>query len=189
MTRDDFAKVGFKSTADKYQSNIKAKVNDAYLVKLMVASGIIGSGIGEKKIAPLVDAFPDIQSLTVDQAKSVKGIEAKTATTIVENIPKFVAFLNECGLSDKLQKTSSPIKQNVSSNGLLYGRKIVMSKTRDKDVIEALEKAGATLTETMTKDVFTLVVKTKDDVSNKTKYASENNIPIMTADEFKAMYI
>jgi hypothetical protein len=31
-------------------------------------------------------------------------------------------------------------------------------------------------------------VKSKEDVSNKTKFAVQNNIPIMTPEEFKATY-
>lgn len=197
MTAEDFQKIGFKSTATKYVANIKQKVDDASLTKLMVASGLIGRGIGEKKIAPLLDAFPDIQSLTIDQAKTVKGIEAKTAATIVENIPKFIVFLNECQLSNKLldNKLSSPNNKSdkhvslVVPDNALKGKKFVMTKVRDKDIINALANFGATLEDNMKKDVFVLIVKTKDDVSNKTKYAAENGIPIMTPEEFKEKYL
>jgi len=34
-----------------------------------------------------------------------------------------------------------------------------------------------------------LIVKSKDDVSNKTKYAEEHNIPIMTPPEFYEKYL
>ena len=40
----------------------------------------------------------------------------------------------------------------------------------------------------MKKDTFVLIVKSKDDVSNKTKYAVDHNIPIMTPDEFKTIH-
>ena len=70
----------------------------------------------------------------------------------------------------------------------LNGTKIVMTKVRDKEIIEKLPMYGATLEETMKKDVFALIVKSKDDVSNKTKYAVEHNIPIMTPDEFKSIH-
>jgi DNA ligase (NAD+) len=195
MTTEDFQKVGFKSTAAKYVTNIKQKVDDASLTKLMVASGLLGRGIGERKIAPLVESFPDIQSITVEQAKSVTGIELKTATTIVENIPKFLLFVKECQLDYKLLSTSvkqSSIKEiqgTIVPDNALKGKKIVMTKVRDKDIINALSDFGATLEDNMKKDVFVLIVKTKDDVSNKTKYAVENNIPIMTPDEFKQKYM
>jgi len=194
MTTEDFQKVGFKSTAAKYVTNIKEKVDDASLTKLMVASGLIGRGIGEKKIAPLVSEFPDIQRITIEQAKSVKGIEAKTAATIMENIPKFLLFIKECQLDNKLlenklSEKKSSIKEIQVHDNALKGKKIVMTKVRDKEIINALSEFGATLEDNMKKDVFVLVVKTKDDVSNKTKYAVENGIPIMTPEEFKQKYM
>ena len=71
----------------------------------------------------------------------------------------------------------------------LYHKKIVMTKIRDKEIIDALAKYGATLEDSMKKDVFVLVVKSKDDTSSKMEFAKKNNIPIMTPDEFKTAYM
>jgi len=51
-----------------------------------------------------------------------------------------------------------------------------------------LAKYGATLEDDIKKTTFVLIVKSKEDVSNKTKYANTNNIPIMTPEEFKSLY-
>jgi hypothetical protein len=64
-----------------------------------------------------------------------------------------------------------------------------MTKIRDKDIIEYLKTQGGSLEDNIKKDTFALVVKSHDDVSNKTKFAQENNIPIMTAQEFKNKYM
>jgi hypothetical protein len=64
-----------------------------------------------------------------------------------------------------------------------------MTKVRDKDIIDALDQYGATLEDTMKKDIFVLVVKSREDTSNKTEYANKNNISIMTPDEFKTAYL
>ena len=39
------------------------------------------------------------------------------------------------------------------------------------------------------KNTFVLIVKSLEDVSNKTKYAVEHNILIMTSEQFKAKYL
>jgi len=52
-----------------------------------------------------------------------------------------------------------------------------------------LTKVGATLEDNIKKDTFVLIVKTHDDVSNKTKYATDNNIPIATPQEFREKYM
>jgi NAD-dependent DNA ligase len=204
MTVADFEKCGFKTTAEKFAANIRKQVDAATIVQLMVASGLMGSGVGTKKIAPIMEAFPNILTSNdtdvakIEQVKSVRGID-KIAAQFVENIPKFVAFLKECKLEGKLSGTkaasiksaSASIKSASASTqeSVLNGKKIVMTKVRDKEIIEQLAKLGGTLEDTMKKDVFVLIVKSKDDVSNKTKYANDHNIPIMTPDEFKHTYL
>ena len=131
----------------------------------------------------------------------------------VTNIPRFIEFLNKCGLETKLTKspTTKPklvIEEDAvgdktvgkevvvvaskepveTKQSPLNGKKVVMTKIRDKEIIDQLSKYGATLEDAMKKDTFVLIVKTKDDVSTKTKYAVANNIPIMTPDEFKTVY-
>jgi uncharacterized membrane protein YgcG len=86
------------------------------------------------------------------------------------------------------QKQAQPIATADKSHPL-YGKKIVMTKVRDKDIIDALAQYGATLEDTMKKDIFVLVVKSREDTSNKTEYANKNNISIMTPDEFKTAYL
>ena len=200
MTKSDFEKCGFKSTAEKYAANIKQQVDKANLVQLMSASGLMGRGIGTKKIGPILEAFPDIVTsgesveTKIAKVKSIKGVEQKTAATFVENIPRFTAFLSECGLASKLSsdveeksvKTAAPAADIIISP--LNGKSIVMTKVRDKEIIEQLAKYGAKLEDNMKKDTFVLIVKSKDDVSNKTKYAVDHNIPIMTPDEFKTIH-
>jgi hypothetical protein len=77
----------------------------------------------------------------------------------------------------------------IDTSNPLFGKKIVMTKVRDKEIIEHLAKVGATLEDNIKKDTFVLIVKTHDDVSNKTKYATEHNIPIMMPSEFREKYI
>jgi hypothetical protein len=80
-------------------------------------------------------------------------------------------------------------KVNIDTSNPLFGKKIVMTKVRDKEIIEYLTPVGATLEDNIKKDTFVLIVKTHDDVSNKTKYATDNHIPIMTPQEFRDKYM
>jgi NAD-dependent DNA ligase len=194
MTSDDFKTAGFKTTADKYVSNIEARIKDVDLVTLMSASGLMGRGIGLRKIKPVLEAFPDIMTsseandVKIGKIKTVSGIEQKTAQIFVDNIPKFISFVNESGLESKLNYVKK-VEEKVSIKHPLNGKKIVMSKIRDKEIIEKLPLYGATLEDTMKKDIFVLIVKSKDDETSKTKYAVEHNIPIMTPDEFISTFV
>ena len=202
MKKTDFEKVGYKTMAAKYVENIRTKIAEANVNQLMVASGTMGRGLGAKKIDPIMEAFPDILTSTdsvdtkIGKVKTIAGIEQKTAKLFVENIPAFLAFLKECGLENKLTEKpvvkkadASAIPENVDMSHPLYGKKIVMTKVRDQEIIEALKKYGAMLEDSIGKNTFVLIVKSKDDVSNKTKAANDKGIPIMTPEEFKLLII
>jgi NAD-dependent DNA ligase len=162
----------------------------------MAASGLMGRGMGHRKIEPIIEAFPSILTSKeraadkIKMLKSIKGIGKENAETFVSNIDKFNAFYRGLfpGKSQpkNLLRPSEPDITDKSSP--LYGKKVVMTKTRDKDVIEYLKKVGAVLEDNMKKDVFLLIVKSHEDESNKTKFAKENGITIMTPEEFKAKY-
>jgi DNA ligase (NAD+) len=195
MTSDDFKTAGFKTTADKYVSNIDSRIKDVDLVTLISASGLMGRGIGQRKIKPVLEAFPDIMTssesndVKIGKIKTVSGIEQKTAKTFVDNIPKFIAFVNECGLESKLNYSVNKTEEKDTIKHPLNGKKIVMTKIRDKEIIDKLPLYGATLEDNMKKDIFVLIVKSKDESTTKTKYALEHNIPIMTPDEFISTFM
>jgi hypothetical protein len=71
----------------------------------------------------------------------------------------------------------------------LTGKKIVMTKVRDQAIISFVTNQGGSFEDSMKKDVMVLIVKSKEDVSNKTEYATKNGIPIMTVEEFKKEYM
>ena len=198
MKKTDFENVeGFKEKlTEKIYNSIQEKITKASLLDIMVASNRFGRGLGERKIKPIMDTYPDI--LLTERSpeekmqiiKSIKGIGTENAKSFVEGIPVFMAFLNECGLESKLKENPiiSPIQNTFITSHPLYQKKIVMTKVRDKEIIDAISKIGAVIEDGMKKDTFALIVKSKEDVSNKTKYAEEHSIPIFTPNEFKLEY-
>jgi NAD-dependent DNA ligase/DNA polymerase/3'-5' exonuclease PolX len=202
MTKKDFETVeGFKTKMiEKVYTSLHDKIDNASLLEIMAASNKFGRGIGEKKIRPIMDEYPDILTRSetsekkITMLKAIKGIGKENANAFVEHIPDFMAFLKECGLEGKLTGQIKPVLENkmvetFDTNHALYQKHIVMTKVRDKTIIEGLSKVGGVLDDSIGKNTFVLVVKSKDDVSNKTKYANEHNIPIMTPEEFIAKYL
>jgi NAD-dependent DNA ligase/DNA polymerase/3'-5' exonuclease PolX len=203
MSVADFEKVdGFKrKMAEKIHGSIQEKIQKASLLDIMVASGKMGRGLGERKIKPILDKYPDI--LTSDKTpkekedmlKQVDGIGSETAHEFVKNIPDFLEFLHTCSLEHKLISIRENIKYEDSQiegsqiSNPMFGKKIVMTKIRDKEIIDYMTKNGIIMEDSMKKDVFILIVKSKDDKSNKITFAEKNGIKIMTADEFKAEYM
>jgi len=208
MNKNDFEKVeGFKEKMiEKIYNGIKNKVSCASLLDIMVASNMLGRGLGERKIKPILDTYPNILTSSetyqqkIDKLKSIKGIGVENADSFVKNIPLFMEFLRQCKLESKLnekienkitlqKEEQLQIDKKIDKNNILYGKKIVMSKIRDKEIIDFLVKNGATLDDTMRKETLVLIVKSKEDISNKIKYAREHNIPIMVPSEFKQQYM
>ena len=206
MTPVDFETIeGFqKKTATKLAEGIKAKVAAASLLDIMVASGKMGRGLGERKIRPILAKYPDIlrSPMTPSEKeaalKSIEGIGPENAREFVKNIPSFMEFVKACGLESKLQQGEATAQAQASAEALtqaptvqgpLTGKKIVMTKVRDKEVITFMTNQGASLEDSMKKDTFVLIVKSKEDTSNKTEYAVKNGIPIMTVEEFKGKYM
>ena len=201
MKPDDFKTAeGFKDKlSKKIHDSIHDKVNNASLLQIAAASNKLGRGIGEKKLKPILDKYPDFftRTETADEKKniltSVNGIGKENAEAIVSNTPIFLEFLQQCDLTNKLNEKPKTVKNILISDEAkshpLYNKKIVMTKVRDKEIIEYLKKYNASLVDSVKLDTFVLIVKSKSDKSNKTTKAEELKIQIMTPDEFKEAYM
>ena len=199
MTEADFKDVdGFKKKMiEKVRTSMKEKVGSASIVQLMAASNKFGRGIGIRVLTPLMDANQDF--LTKDETKSEKiaklnatGIH-KNAEAFYNNIDGFLAFIRECGLENKLtgtkiHETPEPVETLDKSNPL-FEKSIVMTKIRNKEIIEHLKKVGATLEDSFRKNTVALVMKDKSDITNKMRDAEKRGIEIFTVEEFKAKYM
>lgn len=201
MSVDDFEIVeGFKKKmAEKIYGSIQEKIKKATILDIMAASGKMGRGLGERKIKPILTKYPHI--LTSDESnetkeemlKQVDGIGKENAHEFVKNIPVIIKFLKDCDLEDKLsvvyESNEGKKQDSINTGHPLFGKKIVMTKVRDKEIIDFMGKNGLIMEDSMKKDVFVLIVKEKEDKSNKIEFAEKNKIPIMTVDEFKTKYM
>ena len=211
MEKTDFAKVdGFQQkTVDKLYDGIRDRISKATIVRLMVGSNMFGHGIGERKLGPVIEAYPNFLTSTDSKAEKVrqlgtKGIH-KNAEDVIDSIAPFLKFLDSCGIkvtsvaatsvaatsvaatSVAATSIAEPTKQ-INTTHPLYGKTVVMTKIRDKEIIDFLETKGAKLGDNVKADTLALIVKSKDDVSTKTKAANDKNVPIMTPEEFKRTY-
>ena len=197
MSEQDFLTVeGFKGKlANKIYSGIQQKVGEASIVTLMSASNIFGRGFSEKKIELIMNEIPDILTSKKDKSQkakevaAVKGMATKTAEPFVSKIDNFNTFLEECGLKEKLHSkpvlNSSPVDQSHP----LFAKTIVLTGTRDKNIIEFLKKVGAVQGSSVSKNTFLLIAKNKDDDTGKAEEARKLNVPIMSVDGFIITYI
>lgn len=195
MRKADFLTVeGFKDTlATKIYDGIQKGIHEATLLQLMADSNIFGRGLGERKIAPILEAYPDILTSALsppDKVRLISGIKGmanKSAEAFVEKIPAFLAFLAEAKLESKLFGGKKTCSVDVESP--LYKKTIVMTGVRDDIITDFLKTVDAKLGSSVSKNTFVLVAKTKEEDTGKALEAKKMGIPIMTVAEFKDKYI
>jgi len=201
MTTTDFLKVeGFKEkTATKLYEGIKSKIQEASLLTMMSASNIFGRGFNNKKIELILKEYPDILLSTdsleikIQKVEKIKGMAKKTAEAFVNQIPAFLEFLSSTKLEYKLTNQNEEKNQNqttiqINTENPLYNKTIVFTGFRDEELQDQLKNLGVKQTTSISKNTFILLVKDKQDETNKVIDAKKLNIPIMTKEEFKIKY-
>jgi len=197
MTIHDFLKVdGFQmKMASKISEGIKEKIEDANLVTLMSASNMLGRGFSEKKLELILESYPDVLiSLDTNINKVgriclIKGMAKKSAESFVERIGYFVEFMKEIGLENRLYTSSEKKKKDsIDSSHPLFGKTVVLTGTRDKSVIELLDKVGAKQGSTVNKNTHLVIRKSKEDNTSKVEDANKLNIPVLVVEEFLGKY-
>ena len=189
MSKEDFLKVdGFQDkTATKLYDGIRTRIDAASLATLMAVSNKLGRGISNSKTELILAEYPDVfVERDMNKLVAIKGIEKKTAQTIIDHIPDFLAFMTECGLEGKLQSVPKATASVVQHE--LTGKSIVFSGVRDKALEEWLKSVGAKSGSSVSKNTFAVVVKSHDETTGKVENAKSIGVPVMTLDEFNAKY-
>lgn len=195
MSKDDFLTVdGFKEkTAAKLHSGIKDRLAAVSIGTIMSASNLFGRGFSDKKI-DLVLAEVGMGILTstesvADKKKriaAIKGMAVKTADLFVESIPRFLVFLDECGLRGKLVIKKDEQKKDESHP--LYKKSIVMTGSRDKILEKKLVEIGAIMGSSVSKNTFAVITDDLESDSSKVQNAKKLGVPLFTIQSFKDTY-
>jgi NAD-dependent DNA ligase len=161
----------------------------------MAASNIFGRGFSEKKMELILGELPDIlisnetNNNKIKKVVSIKGMACKTAEAFVCKIEDFKHFLTICGLEYKLYETTEKTENLIDKSHPLFGKTIVLTGTRDKNIINFLKHIGVNQGSTVSKNTFLVVAKHKDEDTGKAEDARKLNIPIMSINEFIQTYM
>jgi NAD-dependent DNA ligase len=192
MKKSDFLKVdGFQeATAAKLSEGIREKLEKASLAKIMAASNMFGRGFSDIKIVLILKEYPNVLKegeRNVKKMSEIKGMATKTAESFVEHIPMFLEFMKECGLEYKLH-IEPPAKKELDKTHALYGKTIVITGFRDKNMESKLNEVGAKVGAVVNKNTFIVIVKDKTETTVKIEQANKLSISIMEIDEFMNQY-
>jgi NAD-dependent DNA ligase len=201
MSKADLLTVdGFKDKmATKVFDGIRQRLDQASLGTIMSASNIFGRGFGDRKIKLVLDEVGPViltsGESVGDKTKriaGIKGMASKTASAFVEQIPTFLAFLEECGLQGKLLNNTAvpePVSIVAAASHPLYKKSIVMSGSRDKALEQKLKDIGATLGSSVSKNTFAVITPDVDSETGKVSDAKKHGVPVYTPAEFSKKYL
>ena len=161
----------------------------------MSASNTLGRGFSGKKIELIMEEYSDIltseedSKTKIQKLGSIKGMASKTAQPFVENIPRFLQFMEDCGLMSKIRTPVSNEKVSVNTDHPLYKKSIVMSGTRDKELESELKKYGANLGSSVSSNTFALITPDVESATGKVASAKKHNVGIFTPIAFREKYL
>jgi NAD-dependent DNA ligase len=161
----------------------------------MSASNTLGRGFGEKRFEVIMKECPDIlTSMETNQNKitrlsNIKGMASKTAQVFVENIPRFLGFLEDCGLMSKIGDARPLPATTTNETHKLFNKSIAMSGSRDKELEVWLKTVGANISSSVSSNTFALITPDTDSVTGKVASAKKHNVKIYTPDAFRKEYV
>jgi len=196
MKQSDYLTVaGFKEkTAEKIYSNVNLSIESVSLPKLMKASNVFGRGLGEKKMIPILEKYPDIlesqesTDVLLKKLLTVEGLGHKTASLFLSKIEPFKVFLTEANLLYKLTTSEVIATQSIDSTHPLFEKTIVFSGVRDKEVEKYIIDHGGKIGSSVSKNTFKVIVKALDDDTGKANKGRALNI-LMLLDNFKQTFV
>lgn len=175
-------------SAERIFTNIHEGLQNVKLALLLGASGILGYGIGVKRIESLLRAIPDLLTVyktktekqNMEMVMAVDGFSEITATKIVSNLKFAELFL-------KKMAPYTTVREEKRVSDKMQGQKIVMTGFRSKEMEDKIIAMGGQVVGSVSKNTTILVIKEKKDdkLSNKEMKAQELGIKIYSREEFE----
>ena len=200
MTKEEMSKVdglGEKS-ANKICDSIANCLQKASIVTLMSASNLFGRGFAERKIAPIMESYPNIlnsgesKEEKIAKVLQVKGVAGKSAEAFVEGIDAFNQFFSEIkGISTTSASSInavSPVATVVDTQHPLFKKTVVLTGFRDKELLQRMKDVGAVQGTSVSKNTFAVVVKQAGETGAKIDAAQKIGVPVFFLDDFVKKY-
>lgn len=193
-TKDDILRLQIdgieEKSAKRISDNIKKGLQDIKISTLLGSSGVLGFGIGTKKIESLFKSIPDILQIykkkdknsIIEMIVNVDGFSYLTAEKIVDNLKYADLFVKKMSKYIKI-KDENTVSQTLSQT--LSGKIFVITGTRDKFLIEEIAKRGGKITGSVSKKTTAVITDIKTDKkTGKLKDADKLEIPIYEKEQF-----
>lgn len=144
---------------------------------LMIASNIFGRGIGKEIIQKVTYKFPHILESppSIENLIKIDGIEQTTAQKIIQNVPKFVSFLN----NNKLKHVKPKSSNDEFLSNKFEGCYFVFTGVKDKRLLDMIPKHMGVIEKNITKKTTHLVTDDLNGTSSKLVKARKEGVEII----------
>lgn len=196
ITKNEVMQIeGFKEKSSSNLINALSQIKKKNCKEIMIASNIIGRGLGGKKLNLILEKYPFICSdkqkalkLSVSDIKIVNGMGNITAKQFIDNINKFYEFYEELGMNLENISNKKPQKKVIIKiNKKLENKHFVFTGFRNKDYEAEIKKNNGFVDSTITKTTDYLIIKNADKKTEKVKKAEAKGIIVLTEEEFIRM--
>jgi NAD-dependent DNA ligase len=178
-----------EKSAERIYTNIRNGLQGISIPTVIGASGVLGYGIGRKRVESLMKAIPNLLEVyktkskkqMVDMIVSVEGFSNITAEKIAENLKYADRFIK------KLSKYAT-FKSGKKISSALSG-KYVFSGFRDKKLEEDITSRGGAVTTSVSKNTTAVIVTNLSSTSGKTEKARELGLPVYEKNDFIKQFI
>jgi NAD-dependent DNA ligase len=195
ITKDELIEIeGFKDKSADNVLNGLSEIKKKSCMEIMIASNLLGRGMGGKKLDLILSKFPFIctdkskaKELTVLEIKSINGMGDVGAQQFIENLNNFYEFYEDLGMNIKEpEKKQTENKKPMSKiNKKLENKHFVFTGFRNKDFEKEIKDNNGYVDSTVTKTTNYLVIKDKTKITEKVKKAEAKGVIIITEEEFK----
>ena len=186
---DDMLEIsGFKTRlATKIHDNMQASLQQLDLVHLMVASNIMGRGMGASRVQTVLQQYPDIvaqyrksqRDTWQTRLQQLDGFDRITTTKFLDNLPEFIKFYKKF---IKISPIVAYIAPQITGHGLADMR-IAFTGVRKPNWHTQIQAQGGQVTSTVTKNT-SILVHANNTSNAKYQQAIKLGIRTMSVAEF-----
>jgi NAD-dependent DNA ligase len=198
-TQEDFKQldhVADKMSANLYKA-IQSSIKNVPLLRIMVASGAFGMGLGNAKIGSILETYPNIldkyentpRDKLIAEICQLDGFALKTATNFYEGLVKFKKFMAIHG--NNITISTQPIKKReVDSEGVMAGQLVSMTGFRNVALEDWILRRGGRTSNSPSARMTILIVKDLTNGSGTAKFKKAQSLgaKIYDLDSFMSKY-
>lgn len=180
-----------KKTVEKIFKEIDRAFDEMTLETFMAASNKLGRGLGSRKLAEIIEMYPNIlkepEDGLYDKILKVPGFSDTTSELFVTNFKSFKKFYKEIAKIKDLSRFENITSKKTSDK--FKDQSFVFTGTRNKDVEKYIvENGGKVSTSVSSKTSFLIHSDDADTSTNKFVKAKEAGTKIIKISDFIKKY-